>query len=206
MALSLSGVLRSGDWCLRLLWPGTPVASFRWGRVVTITVSPETRPALLVGMQSAVAVLPRLAREQPTLGSVAGAPHAHPSPLARGQPTRGTPRTRPIPTRHSLREQPTPGSVAGAPRPWPVAPCVGTTGPARRRGRTSDCEYGPSRPRAFRRVPTPRGTRIRRVLAAGPHRLGWAAPIPAAQRVRRGPPGAPGYGHRPAPAHCAGGP
>ena len=39
-----------------------------------------------------------------------------------------------------------------------------------------------------------------------PHRSGWLTPIPATQRVRRGPPGAPGYGHRPAPAHCAGGP
>ena len=38
------------------------------------------------------------------------------------------------------------------------------------------------------------------------HRSGWLTPIPTAQRVRRGPPGAPGYGHRPAPAHCAGGP
>ena len=32
--------LRSGDWCSRLSWPRTPVTSFRWGRVVTITVSP----------------------------------------------------------------------------------------------------------------------------------------------------------------------
>ena len=32
--------LRSGDWCSRLSWPGTPVTSFRWDRVVTITVSP----------------------------------------------------------------------------------------------------------------------------------------------------------------------
>ena len=32
--------LRSGDWCSRLSWPGTPVTSFRWGRVATITVSP----------------------------------------------------------------------------------------------------------------------------------------------------------------------
>ena len=32
--------LRSGDWCLRLSWPGTPVTSFRWGRVITINVSP----------------------------------------------------------------------------------------------------------------------------------------------------------------------
>ena len=33
--------LRSaGDWCSRLSSPGTPVTSFRWGRVVTITVSP----------------------------------------------------------------------------------------------------------------------------------------------------------------------
>jgi len=32
--------LRSGDWCLRPSWPGTPVTSFRWGRVVTINVSP----------------------------------------------------------------------------------------------------------------------------------------------------------------------
>ena len=35
---------------------------------------------------------------------------------------------------------------------------------------------------------------------------GWTVPIPAALRARRGPPGAPGYGHRPAPARCAGGP
>lgn len=27
-------------WCLRLSWPGTPVTSFRWGRVATIAVSP----------------------------------------------------------------------------------------------------------------------------------------------------------------------
>ena len=46
----------------------------------------------------------------------------------------------------------------------------------------------------------------RGVRAPDPHRLAWLTPIPATQRVRRGPPGAPGYGHRPAPAHCAGGP
>ena len=51
-----------------------------------------------------------------------------------------------------------------------------------------------------------RDARIRQARAAGPHRSGWLTPIPAARRVRRGPPGAPGYGHRPAPAHCAGGP
>ena len=51
-----------------------------------------------------------------------------------------------------------------------------------------------------------RDARIRQAHAAGPHRSGWLTPIPAARRVRRGPPGAPGYGHRPAPAHCAGGP
>ena len=32
------------------------------------------------------------------------------------------------------------------------------------------------------------------------------APIPAARHARRGPPGAPGCGHLPAPARCAGGP
>ena len=32
--------LRSDDWCSRLSWPGTPVTSFRWGRVATIAVSP----------------------------------------------------------------------------------------------------------------------------------------------------------------------
>ena len=46
----------------------------------------------------------------------------------------------------------------------------------------------------------------RGVRVPDPHRSGWLTPIPAARRVRRGPPGAPGYGHRPAPAHCAGGP
>ena len=231
--------LRSGDWRLRLSWPGTPAASFRWGRVVTINVSPDARPALLIGMQSAVVL----------------------SLLACGQPTRGTPRTRPIPTRHSLREQPTLGSVAGAPRPWPVTPCVGTTDPARRRERAPGCEYGPSAtdralsgasssvwapesvrlslptetfhaagcvssragafdavgdrnpvperagcPRPYRNVPAQAPEATRQVRATGPHRLGWTAPIPAALRARRGPPGAPGYGHRPAPARCAGGP
>ena len=44
------------------------------------------------------------------------------------------------------------------------------------------------------------------VMVPGPHRSGWLTPIPAARRVRRGPPSAPGYEHRPAPAHCAGGP
>ena len=193
---------------------------------MTVNVSPEARPALLVGMQSAVVL----------------------SLLARGQPTRGTPRTCPIPTRHSLREQPTPGSVAGAPRPWPVTPCVGTTDPARRRERASVCEYGPSataralsgasssvwapassRPSqpagAFDAVgdsnPVPERAgcpdrtemsprrRQKRPGRCAPPALtdqGWTVPIPAARRARRGPPGAPGYGHRLAPARCAGGP
>ena len=53
---------------------------------------------------------------------------------------------------------------------------------------------------------TPRDARVRQTLVTIPHRSGWLAPIPAARHARRGPPGAPGYGHRPAPAHCAGEP
>lgn len=234
-------------------------------------------------MQSAVAVLPRLAREQPTSGSVASAPHAHPSLLAHGQPTRGTPRTRPIPTRHSvcadscprfpsqrrpavllplrMHGRPSPGFVAsashpllplrthGRPSPRVVENEPQTASTALRlqtarfqvRRRASGHPYSAgsryrrghsTRPGACRpglghstpagtASPSPNAQDVPGRTEMPPHRRrkrpgrlsppsltdqGWAAPIPAALRARRGPPGAPGYGHRPAPARCAGGP
>ena len=63
-----------------------------------------------------------------------------------------------------------------------------------------------ARPRTRRMSPHRRQKRPGRLSPPALTDQGWAAPIPAALRARRGPPGAPGYGHRPAPAHCAGGP
>ena len=121
--------LRSGDWCLRLSWPGTPVTSFRWGRVATITVSPG-------GAASP-------ARED--------APRCRrPAVLRADNRPQGPSRTHPIPTR-SLRADsrlldPSPahpdivpprltlghltlGTVTGAPHRCPVTPCLGVADP-----------------------------------------------------------------------------
>ena len=65
--------LRSGDWCSRLSWPGTPVTSFRWGRVATITVSPGGAAVLRVGMHLAGPLAFRVCGQLP-LVSVAEAP------------------------------------------------------------------------------------------------------------------------------------
>ena len=66
---------------------------------------------------------------------------------------------------------------------------------------------GKARPAPDEEAPSPEvQAAARGVRVPDPHRSGWLTPIPAARRVQRGPPSAPGYGHRPAPAHCAGGP
>ena len=161
----------AGDWCSRLSWPGIPVTSFQWGRMVTINVSPG-------GAASP-------ARED--------APRCRrPAVLRADNRPQGPSRTHPIPTR-SLRADsrlldPSPahpdivpprltlghltlGTVTGAPHHPPATPYARATEPTRRRERTSDGEYGPRgrRPRAFRcvlasraprpaRLPPPTGT------------------------------------------------
>ena len=202
--------LRSGDWCSRLSWPGTPVTSFRWGRVVTITVSPGgaasparedaprcRRPAVLradnrpqgpsrthpIPTRSLRAdsrlldpspahpdiVPPRLTLGHLTLGTVTGAPHRCPvTPCLGVADPRGPSRTHLAVVLQRLVRATGPKFRRGH---VPVAPCVRTAEPARRRERTSDGEYGPRgrRPRAFRcvlasraprpaRLPPPTGT------------------------------------------------
>ena len=121
--------LRPGDWCSRLSWPGIPVTSFQWGRMVTINVSPG-------GAASP-------ARED--------APRCRrPAVLRADNRPQGPSRTHPIPTR-SLRADsrlldPSPahpdivpprltlghltlGTVTGAPHRCPVTPCLGVADP-----------------------------------------------------------------------------
>ena len=240
-----------GDWRLSLSWPGTPVTSFRWGRVVTINAGPEARPALL------------------SSGCNPLSPSCHAS-RANSRPWDPSP-AHPTPTRHSLRTDNRPGARHGrAPSP-PVTPCANSQprGPSLAhpvlglsllaweqltprvvenapQAVSTALQLQPARfqvrPRASGH-PHPTGHRNRRrhstrpgacrpglghstpagtaipspnaqdVPAQAPEAArqaptdqGWTAPIPAALRARRGPPGAPGYGHRPAPARCAGGP
>ena len=90
--------------------------------------------------------------------------------------------------------------------PWHPEPLVRQLHQHRPPTTTSGPHTGARSDQAGEGTGTPRDARVRQARAADPHRSGWLTPIPAAQRVRRGPPGAPGYGHRPAPAHCAGGP
>ncbi len=90
--------------------------------------------------------------------------------------------------------------------PWQPESLVQRVRRHRRRTTTSGPHTRARSDQAGEGAGTPRDARVRQAGAAGPHRSGWLTPIPAARRVRRGPPGAPGYGHRPAPAHCAGGP
>ena len=160
--------LRSGDWCLRLSWPGTPVTSFRWGRVVTINVSPggaagpARRDAPRRSSKHPVCAdgCPGARRERTSLLSCnASCGQPVPSSVAATSPSL-----------HACG-QPSPGSVADASHRPPATPYARTTEPARRRERTSDGEYGPRgrRPRAFRcvlasraprpaRLPPPTGT------------------------------------------------
>lgn len=99
-------------------------------------------------------------------------------------------------------------------RPWQPESLVQRVRRRRRRTTTSGPHTGARSGQAGKARPAPGEEAPRPEVEApscgvrvpGPHRSGWLIPIPAARRVRRGPPGAPGYGHRPAPAHCAGGP
>lgn len=90
--------------------------------------------------------------------------------------------------------------------PWHPEPLVQRVRRRRRPTRTARPPTGARSDQSGEGTGTPRDARVRQAGTADPHRSGWLTPIPAARRVRRGPPGAPGYGHRPAPAHCAGGP
>ena len=124
----------------------------------------------------------------------------HPSPAAQK-----CPHTRRMPPAAA----PECGGLRGIPSHW----CANSTSAdvqPRPPGPTQAPEaakQGKARPAPGEEAPSPeveapsRGVRV-----PDPHRSGWLTPIPATQRVRLGPPGAPGYGHRPAPAHCAGGP
>ena len=92
----------------------------------------------------------------------------------------------------------------------PVASQVtgAASAPGRRRTTTSGPHTGARSGQTGQDAASSRGGEApsRGVGVPDPHRSAWLTPIPATQRVRRGPPGAPGYGHRPAPAHCAGEP
>ena len=90
--------------------------------------------------------------------------------------------------------------------PWHPEPLVRQLHQHRPPTTTSGPHTGARSDQAGEGTGTPRDARVRQARAADPHRSGWLTPIAAARRVRRGPPGAPGYGHRRAPAHCAGGP
>ena len=110
--------LRSGDWCSRLSWPGTPVTSFRWGRVTTITVSPggAASPARRDAPRRSSGI-PCVRTAPP--GSVAGAP-CRPS---------ATP----------CAQSGEPGLVENAPRCCPARPRAGnrSQSPSRPRPRRS---------------------------------------------------------------------
>ena len=151
-----------------------------------------------------------------------GHPHPTGRHLRRGHSTRpgacrpgrghSTPSGTAIP---SPNASPVPGR-AGCPQPrrlsvghpWHPEPLVRQLHQHRPPTTTSGPRTGARSGQAGEGAASSRGgeAAARGVRAPDPHRLAWLTPIPATQRVRRGPPGAPGYGHRPAPAHCAGGP
>ena len=263
--------LRSGDWCSRLSWPGTPVTSFRWGRVATITVSPggaasparRDAPRRSSGIPSVRTAAPGFRRgstlpsschsvradnrartssrthlrlrarplrvqtaslqvRPPALGTCIQLAIAYDGDIPRGRvrvlPSGGIRRRRGQHSRPRARRMP-PG-VQKCPRTRRMSPATtpecgaslasrataAPTAPAPTRTTTSGPHTRARSDQAGEGTGTPRDARVRQAGTAGPHRSGWLTPIPAARRVRRGPPGAPGYGHRPAPAHCAGGP
>lgn len=207
-----------GDWRLRLSWPGTPAASFRWGRVVTINVDP--RGAASSARRDAPAVvLSLLARGQPTLGSVASAPRPRPMTPCTQTGEQRVVENAPQSVSTALRLQTARFQVrrraSGHPSP------SGSRYRRRHSTRPGACRpgRGHSTPSGTA-IPSPNAQDVPGRTEMSPHRrqkrpgrcappalTGWVdAPIPAARRARRGPPGAPGYGHRPAPARCAGGP
>ena len=132
-----------------------------------------------------------------------GRGHSTPSGTAIPSPNASPPRPhRNVPARAGC---PQPRRLSAG-HPWHPGPLLRQLRRHRRRTTTSGPHTRARSDQAGEGTGTPRGARVRQARAAGPHRSGWLTPIPAARRVRRGPPGAPGYGHRPAPAHCAGGP
>ena len=245
-------------WCLRLSWPGTPVTSFRWGRVATIAVSPggaagparRDAPRRSSGIPSVRTAAPGFRRgstlpsschsvradnrartssrthlrlrarplrvqtaslqvRPPALGTCIQLAIAYDGDIPRGRdsipvPGRaGCPRAyRNVPARAGC---PQPRRLSVGP-PWHPEPLVQRVRRRRRPTRTARPPTGARSDQSGEGTGTPRDARVRQAGTADPHRSGWLTPIPAARRVRRGPPGAPGYGHRPAPAHCAGGP
>ena len=216
--------LRSaGDWCSRLSWPGTPVTSFRWGRVTTITVSPGGAAS------PARRDAPRRSSGIPCVRTAApgfrrGGTPAYDGDIPRGRmrvlPSGGIRRrrgqqSRPR-TRHlspAAQKCPRTRRMPPAATPEyrePVASQVtgAASAPGRRRTTTSGPHTGARSGQTGQDAASSSGGEApsRGVGVPDPHRSAWLTPIPATQRVRRGPPGAPGYGHRPAPAHCAGGP
>ena len=208
-------------WCLRLSWPGTPVTSFRWGRVATIAVSPggaagparRDAPRRSSGIPSVRTAVPGSVAEAPP--PTTGTFHAAGCVSFRAGAFDAVGDSIPVPGRagcpRAYRNVP---ARAGCPQPrrlsvgppWHPEPLVQRVRRRRRRTTTSGPHRRARSDQAGEGTDTPRDARVRQAGAAGPHRSGWLTPIPAARRVRRGPPGAPGYGHRPAPAHCAGGP
>ncbi|GEM_PF-2576731 len=208
-------------WCLRLSWPGTPVTSFRWGRVATIAVSPggaagparRDAPRRSSGIPSVRTAVPGSVAEAPP--PTTGTFHAAGCVSFRAGAFDAVGDSIPVPGRagcpRAYRNVP---ARAGCPqprhpsagRPWQPESLVQRVRRRRRRTTTSGPHRRARSDQAGEGTDTPRDARVRQAGAAGPHRSGWLTPIPAARRVRRGPPGAPGYGHRPAPAHCAGGP
>ena len=215
--------LRSGDWCSRLSWPGTPVTSFRWGRVATITVSPGGAAS------PARRDAPRRSSGIPSVRTAAPGFRRGGTPAYDGDIPRG--RVRVLPGGGIRRRR----GQQSRPRTRHLSPTAQKCPRTRRMSPAATPEYGASvasratgaptapaptsnhdlrAPHRRQKRPSREGAASssggeapgRGVRVPDPHRSGWLTPIPAARRVRRGPPSAPGYGHRPAPAHCAGGP
>ncbi len=123
----------AGDWCSRLSWPGAPVTSFRWGRVVTINVSPggatssarRDAPRRSSGIPCVRTAAPGFRRRR-TLPSL-----CHSLRTVRRAGARRE-RTSSLSCKASCG-QPIPKSVAATP---PVIPCVRTAEPWIRRRRT----------------------------------------------------------------------
>ena len=184
--------LRSGDWCSRLSWPGTPVTSFRWGRVVTITVSPggaasparRDAPRRSSGIPSVRTTAPGF-RRVGTPAYDGDIPHGRVRVLpGRGIRRRRGQQSRP-PTRHlspaarkchrTRRMSPTAApecgaSVASRATGAPTTPAPTSNhefrAPHRRQKRPSRGRHG-----------TPRDAQVRQARATIPHRSGMSAPL-----------------------------
>ena len=178
----------AGDWCSRLSWPGAPVTSFRWGRVVTINVSPggatssarRDAPRRSSGIPCVRTAAPGFRRRR-TLPSL-----CHSLRTVRRAGARRE-RTSSLSCKASCG-QPIPKSVAATP---PVIPCVRTAEPWIRRRRTlpSSCHSlradnrarASSRTHLSRRVRPPRVQTAHLSASSSPGR-----PHPADRHLRRG--------------------